>query len=80
MELYTQLQINAKTQEQSSHGQLLLKIARIGNGLKLMRIVPGDVVAVCSENCSEHIAATVAASTVGATLSLLNVKYTKGKQ
>lgn len=62
-----------------SYGETLQKIVNIGCGLRNIGLKKDEVVALCSENCFEFLAATVAASCVGATITAYNMKYTKGK-
>lgn len=59
---------------------MLQKIANIATGLKSTGLKRGDVVGLCSDNCSELIAVSVAASCVGATVTAFSIKYTKGKR
>lgn len=75
---FVNLQINGDTDNYVTFAELLQKIVNIATGLKTIGMKKDDVVALCSENCSEYIAVTVAASCVGATVTTFNINYTKG--
>lgn len=71
------LQINGETGQETSYKQLLQEIVNIGSGLKKLGVKRGDVVALCSENKFEYLAAALAAVCCGATITPLNLQYTQ---
>lgn len=71
-------QTNGETGQETTYRQLLQEIVNVGTGLKKLGVKRGDVVALCSENKSEYIAAALAVVCCGATITPLNIQYTKG--
>ncbi|KOB65495.1 hypothetical protein OBRU01_22659, partial [Operophtera brumata] len=59
-----------------TYKEMLQKIVNIATGLKSTGLKRGDVVGLCSENSSEYIAVTVAASCLGATAALKSLLKT----
>ncbi|KAL0819593.1 hypothetical protein ABMA28_007680 [Loxostege sticticalis] len=68
---------NGETGQETTYRQLLQEIVNVGTGLKKLGVKRGDVVALCSENKSEYIAAALAVVCCGATITPLNIQYTK---
>lgn len=72
------MQINGNTGEKTTYKELLQRTVDVGNGLKRLGVKRGDVVALCGENKPEYLIAAIAAVCCGATITTLNLMYTKG--
>uniref|UniRef100_A0A2A4JMM7 Luciferin 4-monooxygenase n=2 Tax=Heliothis virescens TaxID=7102 RepID=A0A2A4JMM7_HELVI len=69
--------INGDTDQRLTLKQILQNTVNVATGLKKLGVRRGDVVALCSENRDEFISAALATICCGATLTTLNVMYTK---
>ncbi|XP_063831313.1 uncharacterized protein LOC135080576 isoform X1 [Ostrinia nubilalis] len=69
--------IDGETDQKITYNQLLQEIVNFGEGLKKLGVKRGDVVALCSENKMEYISAALAVVCCGATITPLNIHYTK---
>ncbi|CAG9789349.1 unnamed protein product [Diatraea saccharalis] len=69
--------INGETGEKTTYKILLQGLVNIGSGLRKLGVKRGDVVALCSENRVEYLAAALGALTCGACITPLNAQYTK---
>ncbi|XP_028160247.1 4-coumarate--CoA ligase 1-like isoform X2 [Ostrinia furnacalis] len=69
--------IDGETDQKITYNQLLQEIVNFGTGLKKLGVKRGDVVALCSENKMEYISAALAVVCCGATITPLNIHYTK---
>lgn len=72
-------QINGDTDQKITYRQILQETVNVATGLKRLGVKRGDVVALCSENRDEFIPTALAVVCCGATVTTLNVLYTKGK-
>ncbi|XP_053614070.1 luciferin 4-monooxygenase-like isoform X2 [Plodia interpunctella] len=68
--------INGETGQEITYQQLLQESVNIGSGLKKLGVRRGDVVALCSENRYEYLAAAIGVICRGAAVTTVNVEYT----
>ncbi|CAB3245736.1 unnamed protein product [Arctia plantaginis] len=69
--------INGDTGHKITTKQILQDTVNVATGLQKMGVKRGDVIGVCSENRDEYISAVLAVICSGATVTTLNVLYTK---
>ncbi|CAH0594280.1 unnamed protein product [Chrysodeixis includens] len=69
--------INGDTGHKITYKQILQETVNIANGLKKLGVKKGDVIALCSENRDEFFPIALAVLCCGATITTLNVLYTK---
>ncbi|KAJ8714066.1 hypothetical protein PYW08_007686 [Mythimna loreyi] len=69
--------INGDTDQKITYRQILQETVNVATGLKRLGVKRGDVVALCSENRDEFIPSALAIVCCGATVTTLNVLYTK---
>lgn len=72
------MQINGDTGHKITTKQILQDTVNVATGLQKMGVKRGDVIGVCSENRDEYIPTVLAVICSGATVTTLNVLYTKG--
>lgn len=69
--------INGDTGDKITTRQILEATVNVATGLKKMGVKRGDVIALCSENRDEYIPTALAVLCCGATITTLNILYTK---
>ncbi|XP_075982700.1 luciferin 4-monooxygenase-like [Anticarsia gemmatalis] len=74
---YKGSQINGDTGHKVTTRHILQETVNVATGLQRLGVRRGDVVALCSENRDEYIPAALAVICCGATVTTLNVLYTK---
>lgn len=73
------MQINAETGHKTTYSKIFQDTVNTATGLRKLGVKRGDVLAFCSENRDEYIAAALGAVCCGATITTTNMQYSKGE-
>lgn len=73
------LQINGKTHEKLSYRDMAKDCMNVALSLTNMGVKKGDIIAICSENRQEYFNVVVGIMCSGATVTPVNMGYTKRK-
>lgn len=71
-------QINGETGHKTTYSKIIQDTVNTATGLRKLGVKRGDVLAFCSENRDEYIAAALGAVCCGATITTANMQYSKG--
>lgn len=77
--MYLLSKVNGATNEQLTFGELAQQVVNVAASLQELGIKKSDVVAICSENRTEFLIASIASICCGATITYINNAYNKGK-
>lgn len=61
------------------YSKIIQDAVNVATGLRKLGVKRGDVLAFCSENRDEYIAAAVGAVCCGATITTANMQYSNGE-